>query len=235
MKKLIILLLVAVIALCLTGCCMSHEWLEATCTVPKTCSKCGETEGTAIPHQESERWVADEEGKLNMYCEYGCNTIVNSQEITLPNGKITVLKVTGFSIDCNQFMYHLAKSLGSSEFSAKLHYSSADSSTLKLYENNTPILDIHWSEGSAGYEDQVYFGGNWGDLDSVFDRLLAVMEGDISKKEISELRSKWENTKYLSKGEGVFIGGKTGMISVYRDNYGGYNLFFNTLKYALGG
>lgn len=34
----------------LTGCCMSHEWKEATCTEPKTCSKCNETEGEALGH-----------------------------------------------------------------------------------------------------------------------------------------------------------------------------------------
>ena len=41
MKKIILLLLVAVM---LTGCCISHEWTESTCTTAKTCTKCGETE-----------------------------------------------------------------------------------------------------------------------------------------------------------------------------------------------
>lgn len=31
----------------------SHEWTEATCTEPKTCEKCGETEGGALGH----RWI----------------------------------------------------------------------------------------------------------------------------------------------------------------------------------
>lgn len=30
--------------------CTQHEWVEATCTEPKTCSKCGETEGEALGH-----------------------------------------------------------------------------------------------------------------------------------------------------------------------------------------
>lgn len=34
----------------LTGCCMSHEWKEATCTEPKTCAKCGKSEGEALGH-----------------------------------------------------------------------------------------------------------------------------------------------------------------------------------------
>ncbi|MCM1252318.1 MAG: hypothetical protein NC321_05820 [Clostridium sp.] len=34
----------------LTGCHMSHEWQEATCTTPRTCSVGGETEGEALGH-----------------------------------------------------------------------------------------------------------------------------------------------------------------------------------------
>jgi len=34
----------------LTSCFHSHTWEEATCTTPKTCSECGETEGEALGH-----------------------------------------------------------------------------------------------------------------------------------------------------------------------------------------
>ena len=34
----------------LTGCHMKHEWQEATCTEPKTCTACGETEGEPLGH-----------------------------------------------------------------------------------------------------------------------------------------------------------------------------------------
>lgn len=34
----------------LTGCHMSHEWQDATCTTPKTCTVGGETEGEALGH-----------------------------------------------------------------------------------------------------------------------------------------------------------------------------------------
>ena len=42
------------ICFCLTGCCVSHEWQEATCTEPRTCSKCGKTEGKALGHKWQE-------------------------------------------------------------------------------------------------------------------------------------------------------------------------------------
>lgn len=34
----------------LAGCGHQHTWTEATCTEPKTCSECGETEGEALGH-----------------------------------------------------------------------------------------------------------------------------------------------------------------------------------------
>lgn len=40
--------------LVLTGCECQHEWEEANCTKPKTCVKCGETEGEPLEHQISE-------------------------------------------------------------------------------------------------------------------------------------------------------------------------------------
>ena len=49
-KKLLVgVLLVSVMAL-LTGCHMSHEWQDATCTTPRTCLTGGETEGEALGH-----------------------------------------------------------------------------------------------------------------------------------------------------------------------------------------
>lgn len=46
--------LVIAAALVLSGCCMSHEWAEADCTSPKTCTKCEKTEGEALGHTWAE-------------------------------------------------------------------------------------------------------------------------------------------------------------------------------------
>ena len=42
-----VLLLMSVL---MTGCCLQHDWTEADCTTPKTCAKCGKTEGEALGH-----------------------------------------------------------------------------------------------------------------------------------------------------------------------------------------
>lgn len=54
MKIISKILCIFLLSMSLTACgkC-EHEWVEATCTEPKTCSKCGETEGEPIGHE----WV----------------------------------------------------------------------------------------------------------------------------------------------------------------------------------
>ncbi len=51
MKKKATTLFVILMTFCmLSGCGHEHTWTEATCTTPKTCSECGETEGAPAGH-----------------------------------------------------------------------------------------------------------------------------------------------------------------------------------------
>ncbi len=50
MKNISVCLAILLVCAMLTGCCLSHQWQEPTCTAPKTCSKCSETEGEALGH-----------------------------------------------------------------------------------------------------------------------------------------------------------------------------------------
>ena len=55
MKRMIRLCLVLLVCLlAFTGCQCSHEWAQADCLTPKTCSKCDETEGEALGHDWAE-------------------------------------------------------------------------------------------------------------------------------------------------------------------------------------
>lgn len=49
-RKIICWLLATSLLLTLTACGCKHEWNSATCDTPKTCVKCGETDGTAPGH-----------------------------------------------------------------------------------------------------------------------------------------------------------------------------------------
>ena len=50
MLKTLKLLLTIVVVLSLSGCCIQHEWSEATCSAPATCQKCGKTKGDLLSH-----------------------------------------------------------------------------------------------------------------------------------------------------------------------------------------
>ena len=50
MKKKLLLILISLIFLLLTACSCNHEWANATCITPVTCTKCGEIAGTAQGH-----------------------------------------------------------------------------------------------------------------------------------------------------------------------------------------
>lgn len=50
MKKFIFLSSVLSLIILLSGCCLKHEWVEATCTTARTCQKCGKTEGFPLGH-----------------------------------------------------------------------------------------------------------------------------------------------------------------------------------------
>ena len=47
-------MLTALVICGLTSCGCLHEWSEATCELPKTCSLCGETDGEPLGHQDME-------------------------------------------------------------------------------------------------------------------------------------------------------------------------------------
>lgn len=49
-KRTLALMLALACAFSLTGCLCRHEFSSATCTLPATCSKCGDTEGEAAGH-----------------------------------------------------------------------------------------------------------------------------------------------------------------------------------------
>ena len=51
MKRILVLLLSAALLCLLVGCECDHEWNAATCQIPKTCTKCGATEGGLASHR----------------------------------------------------------------------------------------------------------------------------------------------------------------------------------------
>jgi len=60
MKRYIMLALVAVLCLCvMTGCCLKHDWEDATCEDPQTCAECGKTKGEPLGHEWEDATCTD--------------------------------------------------------------------------------------------------------------------------------------------------------------------------------
>lgn len=57
-KNILLYALAMALILLLAGCGCKHEWYAATCSAPKTCSLCGETEGEPLPHTWQEATCA---------------------------------------------------------------------------------------------------------------------------------------------------------------------------------
>lgn len=49
-KRLIFGILAIWMTVCFSGCCLSHEWRDVTCTEPQACVKCGKTKGKELGH-----------------------------------------------------------------------------------------------------------------------------------------------------------------------------------------
>lgn len=49
-KKMLLLICIISMTVLMSACVCKHEWIDATCEEPKTCGKCGKTEGEALGH-----------------------------------------------------------------------------------------------------------------------------------------------------------------------------------------
>ena len=54
MKRFVLICLILMLMLSLCAFSCRHDWIEASCTQPKTCTKCGASEGEAVAHEFSE-------------------------------------------------------------------------------------------------------------------------------------------------------------------------------------
>ena len=131
---------IAILIFALTYCPHS-EWKDATCTEPKTCQRCGETEGDALGHKPGE-WSSSTNAlsakrSSEQKCTV-CGTIVDSKEE----------KLTTF-VDNGKFI------LSPSEFNDRLSFellcmkNCKLSSSLTTGSGSTLELDVHASSGKG--------------------------------------------------------------------------------------
>ncbi len=100
MKKLSVLVISLLICILLfTGCGCEHQWLDADCLAPKTCTLCGETEGEALSHQWLEASctapktcqlcdVSEGQSLPHKWLEASCTAPKNCSECGLTEGEV---------------------------------------------------------------------------------------------------------------------------------------------------
>lgn len=103
MKKILYFTILMMLICTLSGCSCNHEWTEATCTEPKTCSKCGETKGEALGHDENSQEYSKIDN-VNATITYEtkcsrCNEILDSREEDIKS----FIKNNSFNLTPNEF------------------------------------------------------------------------------------------------------------------------------------
>ncbi len=56
------------------------KWQPATCTLPSTCSVCGDTTGDALGHAEGREWKKDQTGHWHICTNTGCGVVIDTSK-----------------------------------------------------------------------------------------------------------------------------------------------------------
>jgi len=80
MKKLVLLTVIIAMLISMAGCGCSHQWNDATCQAPRTCSLCGKTEGDAGEHVPGSEAITAVDTK-NLTVTYGISCSICGSEL----------------------------------------------------------------------------------------------------------------------------------------------------------
>lgn len=118
---------------------LEHTFLEATCTMPKKCSVCGESEGDILGHDYSES-----NGACTR-CEYGAKFILPNLPVTIRNTRYNkTCKIESIKIEripyYSQTYYMLTFIVESTYHSKGTNYSDYASFGWKLYDEDGLVV-----------------------------------------------------------------------------------------------
>lgn len=159
MKKQIAFLLILAAALSLCACGHQHSWTDATCTEPKTCADCGETEGEALGHEAD--WAVTkepsllEEGEEALVCSR-CGELLETRSL---EKKSTAFQNGAFSFTEEDFLACFFASFDGQLTAEKcedgLVMTGKDAYRLFLYGTELAYLSFEKTEG--GEVQAIYF------------------------------------------------------------------------------
>lgn len=114
MKKIVLLTLALAMVFSMAACGCNHQWHDATCLAPKTCTLCGETQGAAGAHTAGEEKVAAVDAEkliatMEVACA-DCGAVMESREgapgMAPQNGKMRLSPMEWFNcLSTNIYQY----------------------------------------------------------------------------------------------------------------------------------
>lgn len=98
---------------------LGHDWVDATCTTPKTCSRCDATEGTALGHDFADVWSSDASGHW-----HACSRCdVKDGEATHTPDREAATETD--PIKCSECDYIITAALGMQDYTVEMPFSLA--------------------------------------------------------------------------------------------------------------
>ena len=184
MKRVISVVLAFVLCLSMTGCCIKHEWKEATCLEPKTCSKCGRTEGDALGHDYSEWEIVMvptylTPGQQSKKC-VRCNDTISEELPRLRTEGCKIIDDSGMNVTYEECYYLLEEVL-----SGNTSYMDLKHSFIFPKEDNKNIRFLKCDGTDTNVMVSILKNGGEPDPEDMIDYILITMVGsssDINKK-----------------------------------------------------
>lgn len=177
MKRIFSLILALAMVFLLCGCCIIHKWEDATCTEPKTCSKCGKTEGAALGHDFS-KWETETEPTylIEGLQTRECKTCGETEEEAIDKLDIRNCRGAdsdGFTVSSEEFFYLTEEILNgnTSYMDSTAKYSLSDTSAKGMKE-------LYVNGSSSGIFLLASLYGEETDENDTFDNLGVVLLGD---------------------------------------------------------
>ncbi len=87
------------------GVALGHDWVEATCEAPKACARCGETEGEALEHEWTYATIDAPKTCINCGATEGSAVSVMEVDLSEYNDNWSLVRPVPDSISCEKVDY----------------------------------------------------------------------------------------------------------------------------------
>lgn len=156
-----------------------HDWIEATCTNPKTCSICGQTEGEPLGHtwieatkytpktcsicgREEGNFLPFNDNRVNVHCFIGSSVETNEFELIGISFYLNCYQVDNFPEEPVEYLYYkhqlIADQVNNKFYIYNLFYLTTDEKIYGYDSENS--LWVCWTDNPTMFESNgIYYCG----------------------------------------------------------------------------